>query len=114
MNTHNKINYIELQAPDLEAIKNFYAKSFAWTFTDYGPDYVAFNDGSLDGGFAKGEGKAAISPLVILFSNNLEQSVETINQNGGKILKPIYNFPGGRRFHFTDPAGNELAVWSDK
>jgi hypothetical protein len=113
MNTHHRINYIEFSAKDLEAIKKFYADSFGWTFTDYGPEYVAFNDGSLDGGFAKGEG-AGTNPLVILYSERLEESKEIVEKNGGKIVKDIYSFPGGRRFHFTDPAENELTIWSEK
>ncbi len=112
MNTHHRINYIEFSATDLEAIKKFYADSFGWTFTDYGPEYVAFNDGGLDGGFWKGDAVGA-NPLVILYSERLEESKEIVEKNGGKIVKDIYSFPGGRRFHFTDPAGNELAIWSD-
>lgn len=113
MHTHHRINYIEFQATDLAAVKRFYAQAFGWTFTDYGPDYTAFNDGSLEGGFARGD-KTGGMPLAILYSSDLEASVQTIEQNGGKITEPIYAFPGGRRFHFADPAGNELAVWSDK
>jgi len=113
MNTHHRINYIELQAEDLEAVKDFYSRVFGWKFMDYGPEYVAFNDGVLDGGFAKGEKRGGGSPLVILYSENLEASLKAIEEAGGAIVQPIYSFPGGRRFHFTDPAGNELAVWSE-
>ena len=114
MNKHHTINYIEFSAPDLESIKEFYTAAFGWTFTDYGPDYVAFSDSSLDGGFSKGTPIADSGPLVILYSDNLEGSVETVEKCGGTIVKPIYSFPGGRRFHFADPAGNQLAIWSDK
>ena len=114
MNTHNRINYIEFQASDLEAIKDFYTRAFGWKFTDYGPDYVAFADGSLEGGFAKGDRRGEGAPLVILYSDDLESSLKTIAQCGGSVLKPIFSFPGGRRFHFGDPAGNEVAVWSEK
>jgi len=114
MKKHNRINYIEFRAKDLEAIKKFYSATFGWKFTDYGPDYAAFNDGALDGGFERGKPSGQSSPLVILYSDNLETSLDNIKKNGGSITKPIYSFPGGRRFHFADPAGNELAVWSAK
>lgn len=114
MNTHHHINYIEFQAPDLEAVKKFYGSVFGWKFTDYGPEYVAFNDGSLDGGFEKGERRASGAPLIILYSENLAATQKAIETAGGKITQAVYDFPGGRRLHFTDPAGNELAVWSEK
>lgn len=114
MSKHHTINYIELTAENIEAVKVFYAKSFGWKFTDYGSEYTAFNDGILNGGFAKGELKANGGALVILYSENLEESQETVEKNGGTIVNPIFDFPGGRRFHFTDPVGNELAIWSDK
>jgi hypothetical protein len=114
MNTHNAINYIEFTADDLPAVKDFYTKAFGWKFIDYGPEYAAFNDGTLDGGFSKGALASAGGPLVILYSDALEDSLKTVVECGGRIIKEIYPFPGGRRFHFADPAGNELAVWSDK
>ena len=114
MNNHHRINYVELQATDFEAIKTFYSTVFGWKFTDFGPDYTAFNDGTMDGGFAKGEVRAKESPLIILYSDELEASLDAVEKNGGAIVKPIFSFPGGRRFHFTDPAGNELAIWSEK
>lgn len=103
-----------MQAGDFAAVKEFYGSVFGWTFTDYGPDYVAFNDGALDGGFAKGDKRASGSPLVILYSDDLEKTRDAITAAGGTILQDIYAFPGGRRFHFADPAGNELAVWLEK
>lgn len=114
MHKHHSINYIEFSAKDLDATKDFYDKAFGWKFTDYGPSYTAFDDGVLDGGFTNGEGSGTTGPLVILYSNDLESSVKTVTNCGGAITKPIYSFPGGRRFHFTDPAGNQLAIWSDK
>ncbi len=111
MNVPNRINYIEFQAPDLEAIKKFYTKAFEWSFTDFGPTYVAFNDGALDGGFEKGETPVQGGALVILFSDDLESTLANVELCGGTITKPIFEFPGGKRFHFLDPAGNELAVW---
>lgn len=113
MNRHNRINYIEFKAPDLQKIKDFYSKTFGFTFTDYGPDYTAFNDGSLDGGFEKGNPKSVTGALVILYSQNLDETFEIIKQNGGIIVQEPYEFPGGRRFHFKDPGGNELAVWTE-
>lgn len=112
MNIHHKISYIEMAANDLAAVKKFYSDAFGWTFTDYGSEYTAFTDGSLDGGFAKGPA-AAGGPLVILYSEDLEKTEVAIQDAGGRIEKPIFDFPGGRRFHFSDPAGNQLAVWSD-
>lgn len=114
MSNHHKINYIEFPAENLPEIKKFYSEAFGWKFTDYGPEYTAFNDGQLDGGFTSGTVAKDSGALVILYSEYLEDSVEIIVQCGGEITKPIYDFPGGRRFHFVDPAGNELAVWSDK
>jgi predicted enzyme related to lactoylglutathione lyase len=113
VNTHHRINYIELPASDLPAVKAFYETAFGWTFTDYGPDYTAFNDGSLDGGFTAGEVVGTAGPLVILYSDDVEGSLEAVTAAGGQIVRPIYTFPGGRRFHFLDPAGNQLAVWSE-
>lgn len=114
MAAHHRINYIEFSAPNLEVIKTFYSKTFGWTFTDYGPEYAAFNDGTLDGGFSKGPSPKSLGAIVILYSENLENSLSIVKKYGGAIVKEIYKFPGGRRFHFTDPAGNELAVWSQE
>lgn len=110
---HNRIDYIEFPATDIAATKEFYASVFGWKFTDYGPDYTSFEDGRLTGGFDKSAAASKGGPLVVLFSSQLEKTQETVKAHGGGILKPIYEFPGGRRFHFLDPNGNELAVWSD-
>lgn len=112
--TNNHINYIELKAKDLELIKEFYSKSFGWAFTDYGPDYVAFSDSGLDGGFERSDAEIINGALVVLYHENLEEAKEVIISSNGKISIDIFSFPGGRRFHFIDPAGNELAVWSEK
>ncbi|MFQ0814335.1 glyoxalase [Brucella anthropi] len=96
----------------LDATKSFYARAFGWSFTDYGPTYSAFSEG-LDGGF-DAEGQAAAKPLPVLYAERLEDALDAVADAGGTIVKPIFSFPGGRRFHFTDPAGNELAVWSDR
>lgn len=110
----NHINYIEFKAKDLGKIKEFYTASFGWTFTDYGPTYVAFSESGLQGGFEKTENEIVNGALVVLYHSNLELIKTIIIKSGGDIAKDIFPFPGGRRFHFIDPAGNELAVWSDK
>ena len=111
---NNHINYIEFKAKDLEKIKEFYTTAFRWVFTDYGPTYIAFSESGLQGGFEKTEKKIINGVLVILYHKNLDLIKDQIIQSNGKISKDIFSFPGGRRFHFTDPSGNELAVWSDK
>lgn len=108
-----KINYVEFKAKDLTAIKSFYEKSFGWQFKDFGPDYTAFSNSGLTGGFEKSEEKITNGALVILYHENLKIIKEIIIKNGGEISVDIFSFPGGHRFHFIDPAGNELAVWSE-
>ncbi len=112
MHTHNSINYVEFGATDLSAIEGFYAKVFGWKFTSYGPSYVAFTDGKMDGGFDT-TAPIAKGALVIMYSSELESTRDAVLQAGGTILQEIFTFPGGRRFHFEDPSGNELAVWSE-
>lgn len=113
--THHAIDYIEITVPDLAAGKAFYAQAFGWTFNDYGPGYAGIcGEGREQGGLAQGDRKAQGGPLVILFSNDLEASLRAVESAGGSISEPIFAFPGGRRFHFTDPGGNELAVWSEQ
>ena len=109
----NQIDYVEFPATDIPGTKAFYGTVFAWTFTDYGPDYVSFSDGRLEGGFTKGSSVARGGPLVVLYSAALEKTQAAVEAGGGRIARPIFSFPGGRRFHFLDPNGNELAVWSD-
>ena len=111
---NHQIDYIEFSATDIPATKAFYSAAFGWKFTDYGPDYVSFEDGETGGGFARTSSVTAGGPLVILYSTALEVTQATVEKLGGRIAKPIFSFPGGRRFHFLDPNGNELAVWSDK
>lgn len=108
------IDYIELPTVDLFEAKRFYGEVFGWKFVDYGPDYASFNDGKLDGGFRKESTVQTGGPLVIIYSDNLENIKESVISAGGTMVKDIFEFPGGRRFHFTDPSGNELAIWSDK
>jgi len=114
MPTNNHIDYVEFKAADLAAVKSFYSLAFGWTFTDYGPTYTAFSGSGLFGGFEQSEAAVVNGALIVLYHDHLETCLTTITNAGGHISAPIFSFPGGRRFHFTDPAGNELAVWSDK
>nr|CAD6413535.1 glyoxalase/bleomycin resistance/extradiol dioxygenase family protein [Rhizobium sp. Q54] len=110
-----KIDYIEMNVRDIEGAKQFYGEAFAWTFTDYGPDYCEFRDGRLSGGFARTHTVTPKGgPLVILFAADLEETLSRVEKAGGSISRPIFSFPGGRRFHFVDPEGYELGVWSDR
>jgi len=111
--TNSHINYIEFKATDLEKIKAFYTTAFEWAFTDYGPTYVAFENSGVAGGFELTEGKVVNGALVVLYHSDLEQIRKQVADAGGVITKDIFSFPGGRRFHFTDPSGNELAIWSE-
>jgi len=116
MPEHEKINYVEFPAKDIEATKLFFAKAFGWSFVDYGPDYAAFSDEGLDGGFFRANLSSSAkngSALIVFYSNNLSETLAKVEAAGGTILQPIFSFPGGRRFHFSDPSENEFAVWSD-
>ena len=110
----NHINYVEFKAKDLDRIKEFYTSCFNWTFTDYGSNYVAFSDSGLEGGFEKTEDEIINGALVVLYHKDLELIKNKIIEAQGEISIDIFSFPGGHRFHFIDPSGNELAVWSDK
>ena len=116
MPDHEKINYVEFPCRNISATKTFFTQVFAWSFVDYGPDYTAFSNAGIDGGFFTSQLAAATesgSALVVLYSKTLAQTLAKIEPAGGKIVQPIFAFPGGRRFHFTEPSGNEFAVWSD-
>ena len=116
MNQHEMINYVEFPAVHLEKTKSFFTKAFSWVCEDYGPDYTAFSDQGLDGGFFKSDQKSVTEQggaLIVFYSENLENTLEKVEKAGGQIVKPVFSFPGGRRFHFTEPSGNEFAVWSD-
>lgn len=106
------INYIEFNVADVERAKKFYGGAFGWTFTDYGPDYCEFTDGHMTGGFSKGDVASSGGPLVVLYGDDLNALMERVKSAGGKIAQPVFDFPGGQRFHFTDPDGYELAIWS--
>ncbi len=115
MNQHEKINYLEFPAKDIEATKAFFNSVFGWRFEDYGPEYVAFFDAGMDGGFFKSNLTVSTdngSALMVFYSDNLEQTLSKVTAAGGTVIKPVFSFPGGRRFHFADPNGNEFAVWS--
>ena len=117
MNVHEKLNYVEFAAADLLASKAFFTQAFNWSFTDYGPDYTAFAGQGLDGGFYKADLCSSTdrgAALLVFYSQNLEATLAKVSGAGGNIVKPIFSFPGGRRFHFTEPSGNEFAVWSDR
>ena len=114
---HEKINYVEFPAKNLEKAKVFFTSVFGWSFVDYGPEYSAFSNEGLDGGFFKSDLSASTesgSALIVFYSKKLEKTRDKIEGAGGSIIKPIFSFPGGRRFHFTDPSGNEYAVWADE
>lgn len=112
-----RIDYIELSVRDIGRARRFYGEAFGWSFKDYGPNYCEFSDGRLTGGFALADedgaaGASKSGPLVILYADDLEETQRRVERAGGTIVKPIFPFPGGRRFHFADPDGYELAVWS--
>jgi predicted enzyme related to lactoylglutathione lyase len=107
-----RIDYVELNVADVARSKKFYGEAFGWSFKDYGPDYCEFADGRLTGGFAKGEARGGGGPLVILYADDLAAIQRRVAAAGGRIVKPAYDFPGGSRFHFADPDGYELAVWT--
>ena len=116
MNEHEKINYVEFPASDIPASKEFFSTVFGWSFQDFGPEYTAFSNQGLDGGFYKSGQKSSTekgAALIVFYSSNLEETLKKVQANGGIICKPIFTFPGGRRFHFIEPSGNEMAVWSD-
>lgn len=116
MRPDHSIDYLEFASKDLAATKAFFSTAFAWSFQDYGPDYIAFDDGRMTGGFFRSEKVAAAAdgaPLVVFYHSDLEGAKENVEKTGGVLKRDIFSFPGGRRFHFTEPGGNEFAVWSE-
>ena len=109
-----RIDYIEFSVTSVAEAKGFYGRAFGWSFEDYGPDYASFADGRLTGGLQTASGIKRGGPLVVIYARDLESMERQVTGAGGNIVRPIFSFPGGRRFHFTDPSGNELAVWSDQ
>ena len=116
MNLHEKMNYVEFPAKDLAATKAFFESVFGWSFVDYGPEYTAFENQGLDGGFFQSDLASSTekgAALIVFYSYQLEATLAKVEKAGGSILRPIFSFPGGRRFHFTEPSGNEFAVWGE-
>jgi predicted enzyme related to lactoylglutathione lyase len=116
MNQHEKLNYVEFAAKDLDATKAFFAAVFGWEFVDYGPAYTAFSNQGLDGGFYHSDACSQTSngaALLVFYSADIESTLNNVEKNGGEITRPVFDFPGGRRFHFLEPSGNEFAVWSE-
>ena len=113
-NIDKTINYIEFPVNKIAETKAFYQQIFGWEFTDWGPNYISFSGAGIDGGF-NGESRVeATKPgvLVVLYADDLDATLEKVKQADAEIVAAIYDFPGGRRFHFRDPNGNELAIWS--
>jgi len=118
---HNlQVDYIEFPAIDIEATKRFYSHIFGWQFKAWGPDYISFNDGRLGGGFSResqsagaDRGAKTRGVLVVIYATSLDEIYRKVKEAGGKVARETFDFPGGRRFHFIDPNGNELAVWSE-
>jgi predicted enzyme related to lactoylglutathione lyase len=112
--THHAIDYVEITVRDVASAKRFYAAAFGWEFNDYGPSYAGIRGTDRElGGLAGAANVKTGGPLVVLYSRDLDATLAAVRSAGGKITKPPFAFPGGRRFHFSDPSGNELAVWSD-
>jgi len=114
-NVNDTINYIELPMSKKAETEAFYKQAFGWSFTDWGPDYISFEGAGIDGGFNRESGVTVSPPgiLVILYADSLSVAQANIERAGGTIVRAVYDFPGGQRFHFEDPNGNQLAVWSE-
>ena len=112
MREDGKIDYVEFPGADLFEIKRFYGEAFGWAFQDHGPAYLAFEGEGADGGFSAHADEAPAKPMVVLYAHDLEAMEAKVRTAGGVITRGIFSFPGGRRFHFRDPSGNELGVWS--
>jgi len=116
MNQHEKLNYVEFAAKDLSATKAFFSAVFGWNFIDYGADYTSFLNQGLNGGFYKSDSAnqtATGGALLVFYSDDIESTLNKVSSHGGAVVRPIFEFPGGCRFHFTEPSGNEFAVWSE-
>lgn len=105
-----KIDYVEFGSADIGKSTAFFADAFGWTYADFGPNYQAFTNAGIDGGI---DGTVQVPPLIVLKAEDLEGALAMVERAGGEIVQPIFSFPGGRRFHFKEPGGNELAVWSE-
>ena len=117
MPSQDKIDYIEIPAKDPQASQDFFSSLFGWKFENFGPDYCSFDDGRMYGGFYRSDAVVTVAsgaPLIVFYRENLEEATRLVEKLGGSLTKAIFSFPGGHRFHFTDPSGNEYAIWSDK
>ncbi len=117
MPEHEKLDYVEFPARDPAATRQFFRQAFGWDFEEFGPDYCAFSGQGLDGGFYRSDLYSSTqmgAALLVFYSEDLEATMARIEAAGGRIVKPIFEFPGGRRFHFSEPSDNEFAVWSDR
>ncbi len=116
MRRAGRIDYVEFASGDPAASRRFFEQVFGWQFEDYGPDYTAFDDSELQGGFSRGTPSTSESgaPLLVLYAEQLAPVLARVEANGGRVTKPVFAFPGGRRFQFVEPGGNELAVWSER
>ena len=117
MSMHEKINYIEFPASDFNATKDFFSTVFGWKFVDYGPEYMSFDEDGFTGGFYLSElfsSKEQGAALIVFYSDDILKTQSKITAAGGTIKIPTFAFPGGERFHFCDPNGNDFAVWSDQ
>jgi len=114
---HNRIDYVELpvgQGSTHQAVRSFYGKAFGWVYQDWGDSYSDTPGGGISSGINSDAEHRTAAVLVLLYADNLEAARDSVLQAGGRVTREIFSFPGGRRFHFTDPAGNELGVWSDE
>ncbi|MBT8092713.1 MAG: VOC family protein [Gammaproteobacteria bacterium] len=115
MRAENRIDYVEIPVTDLAKARDFFAAMFGWTFREWGDDYMSFKDGRLDGGFRRAEEPPSQeSVLLVFYSEDLERDVDRVKALGATISEDIFPFPGGRRFHFIDPTGNQYAIWSER
>jgi predicted enzyme related to lactoylglutathione lyase len=114
MRAEKRIDYIEIPVSDPAKARDFFAALMGWEFKDWGPDYISFRDGRLDGGFRRsGEAAPSNGVLLVFFSEDLERDRDRVIELGASISQDIFEFPGGRRFHFVDPLGNEYAIWGE-
>lgn len=116
MSLHHTINYLEMPVKNIQSTKDFFSQVFGWEFVDYGPEYSCFLNAGITGGFYLSDQDFTLtkgSPLLVIYSNELANSLQKVTDAGGTISKPVFEFPGGRRFHFLDPNGNEYAIWSE-
>jgi len=114
MRAENRIDYVEIPVTDMKRARAFFEAMFGWEFQEWGDEYFSFNDGRLDGGMRLSvEPAPPTGVLMVFFSENLERDVERVRELGGTISQDIFSFPGGRRFHFIDPVGTEMAIWGE-